>query len=96
MQKDIVEITQGYSVDNTYNDEIMKFENYDQAMEYCQEQEIIYYHKAMEYLAENETSLVDSLQSASDMGCTLENLNSETLATIHLQDALINSIKEVN
>jgi len=96
MQKDIVEITQGYSVDNTYNDEIVKFENYDQAIEYCQEQEIIYYHKAMEYLAENDASLVESLQASNEMGCTLENLNSETLATIHLQDALINSIKEVN
>jgi len=96
MQKDILEITQGYSVDDTYHNEIMKFEDYDQAIEWCQEQEIIYYHKAIQYLAENDPSLVDSLQASNEMGCTLENLNSETLATIHLQDALINSITEVN
>jgi len=96
MQKDIVEITQGYSVDNTYNDEIMKFENYDQAIEWCQEQEIIYYHKAIQYLAENDPSLVESFNLADNIGYTFQSINSETLATIHLQDALINSITEVN
>ena len=96
MQKDILEITQGYSVDDTYHNEIMKFEDYDQAIEWCQEQEIIYYHKAMQYLAENDASLVESFNLADNIGYTFQSINSETLATIHLQDALINSITEVN
>ena len=44
--------------------------------------EIIYHHKAMEYLMDNDPSLKESLGLASDMGFTPENLNSETLASI--------------
>ena len=93
MQNDIKE---SYSVDDTYHGEIMKFEDYDQAIEWCQEQEIIYYHKAMQYLAENDASLVESFNLADNIGYTFQSINSETLATIHYQDALINSITEVN
>ena len=46
------------------------------------EYECIYYHNAMEYLAENDPSLCESMALAHEMGCTLENLNSETLATL--------------
>lgn len=45
--------------------------------------EIIYYSKAMEYLIENDISLRDSLEIASEYGYDLENLNSETLASLH-------------
>jgi len=80
MQNDIKE---SYSVDDTYHGEIMKFEDYDQAIEWCQEQEIIYYHKAMQYLAENDASLVESFNLADNIGYTFQSINSETLATIH-------------
>ena len=46
-------------------------------------EEIIYYYKAMEYLKEYDTSLAESIEIAAEMGCTLENLNSETLASLH-------------
>jgi len=45
--------------------------------------EIIYYYKAMEYLKENDCSLSESIEIASEMGFSLENLNSEALASIH-------------
>ena len=45
--------------------------------------EIIYYHKAMEYLKEHDTSLTESLELAQEMGFSLENLNSEALASLH-------------
>ena len=45
--------------------------------------EIIYYHKAMEYLKEHDTSLNESLQLASEMGFNLEYINSEILASLH-------------
>jgi hypothetical protein len=64
-------------------------------MEYCQQSEIIYYSKAVNYLLENDASLRESLGLANDLGFTLDNLNSETLATIHYQDALMQSIEEV-
>ena len=47
------------------------------------QEEIIYYSKAMEYLKEHDCSLSESLEMANEYGYTLENLNSETLATIH-------------
>jgi uncharacterized protein YhbP (UPF0306 family) len=84
-----------YIVDDQYRDEQTSFKTYDMAIDWCNEQEIIYYGVAMNYLIDNDCSLVDSITSAHDMGCSLENINSEVLATIHYQDSLINSIKEV-
>tara|TARA_R100001163_G_C5044026_1_gene181601 strand:- start:363 stop:797 length:435 start_codon:yes stop_codon:yes gene_type:complete len=45
--------------------------------------EIIYYHTAMEYLKEHDTSLSESIEIAHEYGYTLENINSETLASLH-------------
>ena len=44
--------------------------------------EIIYYANAMEYLAEHDNSLTESLGIAYDMGYDLKNLNSEKLASM--------------
>ena len=44
--------------------------------------EIIYYATAMEYLTENDTSLRESLEIASDLGYETKNLNSELLASL--------------
>lgn len=49
-------------------------------------QEIIYYSRAMEYLAENDASLTTSLSLAEDFGFKPSDLNSELLATILLQE----------
>jgi len=45
--------------------------------------DIIYYNRAMKYLSENDSSLSESIQIAVDMGYSLENINSETLASLH-------------
>ena len=87
--------TKKYVVDDQYLDEQIKFDDYNEAIEYCYEQEIIYYSKAMNYLIENDVSLKDSLAIATEYGIDdTSELNSEYLATIHYQDALINSIGE--
>ena len=44
--------------------------------------EIIYYSRAIEYLSENDSSLIDSLELASEFGYSCENLNSEILASL--------------
>lgn len=44
--------------------------------------EIIYYSNAIKYLQDNDPSLKESLEIASEYGHTLENLNSETLASL--------------
>ena len=46
------------------------------------EQEVIYYSNAMEYLTENDISLMESLEIADDLGITTNNLNSEVLASL--------------
>ena len=72
-----------------------EFETYDDAVEFIHQEEIIYYNRAIKYLAENDSSLRESLSLANDLGYTLENLSSETLATIHYQDYLIGEIEEI-
>lgn len=45
--------------------------------------EIIYYSKAIKYLAENDASLGESINISLEIGLSLENINSETLASLH-------------
>ena len=59
------------------------------------EEEIIYYYKAMEYLKENDASLSDSLDIASEYGFTIEQLNSELLATLLYQQKLTEQWYEI-
>ena len=72
-----------------------EFDSYDEAVEFCYQEDIIYYNRAIKYLSENDSSLRESLELAHDLGCTLENLSSETLATIHYQNYLIGEIEEI-
>lgn len=62
----------------------------DELMEALEEQvneiEVIYYHNAIEYLSENDPSLQESLGLAGDLGYTVENINSELLATLLKQE----------
>ena len=45
-------------------------------------EDVIYYANAIEYLAENDTSLRDSLAIASELGYTPSDLSSEILASL--------------
>lgn len=84
-----------YKLYNAYLDETETFETLCEAVEHCREQDIIYYSTAMNYLIENDVSLNESLGLCADMGCKLENVNSELLATVHYQNELLSSIEEV-
>lgn len=44
--------------------------------------DIIYYSRAVEYLANNDNSLCESISIAAELGYSLENLNSEILASL--------------
>ena len=46
-------------------------------------EEIIYYSSAIRYLKDNDPSLCESLEIATDYGYEAKNLNSEVLATLH-------------
>lgn len=57
--------------------------------------EIIYYSKAMDYLMEHDTSLIDSLKLANDFGYPLNCLNSETLASLLASENARNEFYEL-
>ena len=59
------------------------------------EQEIIYYSIASDFLNEHDTSLKDSLEIAEDLGYSPKNLNSEILATLLLRYFLHNELEEL-
>lgn len=69
--------------------------------------EIIYYHKAMEYLKENDSSLFESMSIASEYDYQVSDLNSELLASLlatqnhresfeALRDEIEEHIKQIN
>lgn len=67
----------------------------EKASDYIREScEIIYYHKAIDYLKEHDPSLRESLDLAQDMGFEAKNLNSETLATLLYQQKLEQALGE--
>lgn len=45
-------------------------------------EEIIYYHHAIEFLKENDASLHNSLEIAEELGYSIKDLNSELLASL--------------
>jgi hypothetical protein len=77
-----------YTVDNE------TFDTYDEATDYCYEQEIIYYSEAIKYLAREDDSLHESIELATDIGYEIDSINSELLATLHYQNYLMESIAE--
>lgn len=56
------------------------------------EEEVIYYHNAIKMLEEEDNSLQESTELAKDMGYSMEDINSELLATIILQERMIEEI----
>jgi vacuolar-type H+-ATPase subunit I/STV1 len=44
--------------------------------------EVIYYHSAIDYLKQNDASLMESLEIAKEYGYTIDKLNSELLASL--------------
>ena len=90
-----IDIDISYHLDNDYD-----INNFDDLLELLQDNraldvEIIYYHKAIDYLSENDPSLVDSIALATDYGCAIDNLNSEFLASILASDILRNQFFEL-
>lgn len=67
----------------------MTFDEFsEKVLDMISETEVIYYSEAMKYLMAHDNSLVDSLSLAADMGYTPDNLNSEILATLLMQEKL--------
>jgi hypothetical protein len=62
---------------------------------YINSVEILYYASAMDFLRQNDPSLQESLQLVNEWGYTWDNLNSEVLASILLQEYLTTELSEL-
>ena len=94
IQNRLSELCEYYALDDPFNylqedfvDDIHEY-TADEIQEELQDNgyfnvEIIYYYKAMQYLLEHDTSLTESLELAAEYGYETQNLNSETLASLH-------------
>lgn len=75
------------------------FESADELIESLREEinqeEVIYYRTAMEYLMENDNSLHESMALAHDMGYEAKDINSELLATILKQQNLNEELNDL-
>lgn len=60
-----------------------------------QEDEIIYYNNAMEFLKEEDQSLQESIGLARDYGFSIEDLNSELLATLLSQSRMMDEVEDL-
>ena len=62
--------------------------------------EVIYYSNAIKYLQENDPSLNESLEIASDLGYELKDVNSEILASLlksqNVRDEFLQLREEIN
>ena len=72
-------------------DDLIEIEDIDQLKNYIENlnqdnnitnEDIIYFSNAIEYLKENDQSLQESLELASEFGYTTDNINSELLASL--------------
>ena len=59
------------------------------------DQEVIYYSTAIKYLQENDPSLSESMEIASELGFELKNLNSEVLASLLKTQNVQNDFSEL-
>lgn len=98
MKTKLKEILQGTYFEE-YISDIEEMETAENVIEYLQERitenEVIYYSSAIKYLSENDASLKDSLSIASELGYTVENLNSESLATLLSQQKMNEELSEL-
>lgn len=67
--------------------DIEDIENYDELYEVLEDkgafqQDVIYYYNAIEYLKENDASLHESMELASEIGTELKDISSELLASL--------------
>ena len=90
------ELTEKHRLENNINDfltdeEREQITEFDELAEILENKdffyiEVIYYKRAMEILSEYDNSLGNSLQLAKEMGFTIDNINSELLASLLLSE----------
>ncbi len=84
-------------------EELVKIEDMHDLIEYLKnlndnleitQTDIIYYAKAIKYLAENDSALHQSLELAKYYGYTIDNINSELLASLLASENNLNDFED--
>ena len=88
MLEKIKEIETDIDILNLYSEWDTFEELEEKVIDWISSEEIIFYFKAIEYLEENDPSLKESIQIAIKYWYSLENINSELLATLLYQQEL--------
>ena len=89
--KELVKINNlDIDMDYIYHENKDFYQLNEDVIQYINESGIIYYSKAMVYLSDNDSSLYESLEIAKEYGYTIEDLNSELLATLLYQQNFTN------
>jgi hypothetical protein len=79
-----------------YYNKGISFEDYiERLRDGINENEVIYYNKAMKFLSEEDNSLTEAMELATEYGYTTENINSELLATLLLQYRMNEQLSEL-
>jgi len=84
-----IDLASLYDNEDTFNDFC------DKVNDAIMQEEIIYYYEAIKYLMNEDASLGQSLDIASEYGYTTEQLNSELLATLLYQQKLTEQWYEI-
>ena len=81
------------SLDISFDFEITE-SNLMELLEECinESSDVTYYSNAMKILSENDSSLRESLSIANDLGFSLDNLNSEVLASLLIENLLLDEL----
>lgn len=79
-----------------YEDSISFDEFSERIDQMINETDVVYYSVAMDYLQENDNSLNESISIAVELGYSLENVNSELLATLLKQQNLREQFSELS
>jgi len=100
ISKDFELISEHLDINYCLNEDFEDLEEFrDYLEDRINEQEVIYYSRALDFLKDNDNSLRDSLNLAYEMGFDVQNLSSEVLATLLLQEMIreevVNFINEL-
>ena len=82
-------------IGNFYQDFMDANDLIDEIGDWILAQDIVYYFNAIEYIKENDPSMVECFELAADLGFETVNLNSELLASLLYQQRLTEELSEL-
>lgn len=95
LENELFNLSDNLELEYFYHEDSEFSEYFEELEESIFNEGIIYYSKAMEFLQENDPSLRESLSIACEFGFQIDDLNSETLATLLHQRYLFDELYSI-